>query len=191
MTKILTTKPVVDPNEMLPEVEKMLYKQAWKLSENYGIPFEEARSEAQLAFMRACYDFKPERGAKFSTWCYYWVWCQLKDFITRRTNDPLIPTEINEEMLGEAPPEHSPSLELVAELSSDAQEVVSLLLETRQEAEAIAVTAKQLLRKIRVQLVEEVGWERTRFDKAHEELHTTLNHAWRGGGHATEEYNVS
>lgn len=123
----------IDPNVMLPQVENMLYDLAWRATKTYPVTFEEARSEVYYAFMMACGDFKPDRGAKFSSWCYFWVWTHLKTWITKRTVDPMVPTEINEELVGEAPPTTSPCLDAVGELSTDAQEIISLLVDTPAE----------------------------------------------------------
>ena len=60
----------VDPIEVFPTVEKMLYKLAWKFSKAQRLPFEDMRSEAYAGFMKACNNYQPKKGMKFSSWCY-------------------------------------------------------------------------------------------------------------------------
>jgi len=176
-TNTMTTK--INPEEMLPQVQKMLYSQAWKFAKTYPITFEECLSEAYFAFMKACEDYQPERGQKFSSWCYYWVWCKLKDLVMKRTKDPLEFVEINDDLLGEAPPAISPSLEIVAELSSDAQEIVALVLETPAELLGGApATAKQLLRRVKDYLVEHCGRSKDDVDAATLEISSRLRASW-------------
>lgn len=165
--------PTIDPTEEFPKVENMLYQLAWKTAQAYPVPFEEARSEAYYAFMRACADFKPDRGSKFSSWCYFWVWTHLKTFVTKRTVDPLVFIEVKESLLGEAPPERSEALEMLEDLSEDAKEIITLLIETPRELIGLAMTPKQLLKKVKEHLVAK-GKARDRVDRAAEEIRLRL-----------------
>lgn len=159
----------IDPEVEFPKVEKMLYALAWKYAKTYPVTFEEARSEVFFAFMRACGDFKPERGMKFSSWCYTWAWQHLKTWVTKRTVDPLEFVEIKEELLGEAPPERSDLLDLASELSGDAQEIVNLLIEIPEEFHGVSMTAKQLMKRVKDYLVRK-GRNRQHVDRAHQEI---------------------
>jgi hypothetical protein len=128
-----TATPTIDPDIALPQVEKMLYKLAWKTAQSYPVPFEEAKSEAYYAFVRACQDFRPDKGTKFSSWCYFWVWTHLKTFVMRRSGDPLTFVEIDDDLCGEAPLEVSAEISLVKDLPNDARELFSLLCEAPRE----------------------------------------------------------
>ncbi len=158
-------KTPVDPNAVLPEVEQMLYNLSWKFAQTYPVPFEEAKSEAYYAFVRACADFDSERGSKFSSWCYYWVWTHLKTFVTKRTVDPLTFIEINEETLGETSMEpisfpgesrlerlSDETQEIIKDLSGDAKEILELLLETTDEIAEGVTAAKRLLTGVKDRL---------------------------------------
>ena len=94
------TKPKskIDPQIEFPKVEKMLCSLAWKVAQACPVTFEESRSEAYLAFMLACQTYDSRRGSKFSSWCYFKVWTSLRSWITKRTRDPLICTEMNDEL---------------------------------------------------------------------------------------------
>lgn len=168
-------KPAVDPEEVFPQVEKMIYSCAWKFSKQYPITFEEAKSEAYFAFVKSCYDYKPESGSKFSTWCYYWVWCKLKDLITARSKDPLVCVEIDDDLCGEAvdlSEEFKQELaEIKLDLSDTANDILSLLLETPAELlEGVRPpTPRQLMIRAKRYLFAQ-GTDKCRLESAHKEL---------------------
>lgn len=173
----MNTTPL-NPDEVLPTVEQMLYKLAWKTAQAYPITFDEAKAEAYYAFVRACHDYNPAKGSKPSSWIYFWVWTHLKTVITKRTVDPLTFVEIDDDLCGEAPPETSPSLELVEEMSEDAKEIISLLLETPAEIlEEVGLTPKQLLTRVKSYLVSR-GKSKEVVDKADQEIRQRFQEAW-------------
>lgn len=112
-----TNELSVDPNEMLPTVEKMLYNLAWKFHSMYGWPFDEALSEAYAGFMKACRIYRPGKGMKFSSYCYLAVWGFLKSESMKRAksakNMPLV--EIDEQVCGETPEISNPHLLMMTE----------------------------------------------------------------------------
>jgi len=55
------------------DFEKMLFKLCWKAVKIYGGDFEGYLSTANLAFMKAYYNYDPEKGQKFSTFLYWYV----------------------------------------------------------------------------------------------------------------------
>jgi hypothetical protein len=176
--KHINHMPIINPQEVFPSVEKMLYRLAWNTANTYPVTFEEARSEAYYAFMRACQDYKPDKGAKFSSWCYFWVWTHLKTFVTKRTVDPLTFLELDDDLTGAAPPIKSECLDLVEELSGDAKEIINLLIETPRELIGLTMTPKQFMKKVKEYLVQKQGRCPQRVDKAHKELSTCFQEAW-------------
>lgn len=173
---------LVDPDEVFPQVEKMLYDQAWKFTRKYpALPFDEAKSQAFWAFVKACQewnDFGHDRGVKFSTFCYFGVWAQLQNLVMARSKDRLVPCEINEEMVGAAPPERSEVLDLIHELPEDCKEIVHLLLEMPAELLGVNMTPRQLLLKVKKFLVEKHGKKRARVNFACNLLTNHLKQAW-------------
>ena len=123
----------VDPEKEFPLVEKMLYSLAWKFSTTYPMPFDEAKSEAYYAFVKSCYDFNASKKMKFSSWVYYWVWCHLKNIVTKRTVEPIVFVDMDENQEGEAPVDRALPKDAFADLTEDAKEIISLLLETPSE----------------------------------------------------------
>ena len=93
----------VDPIEVFPTVEKMLYSLAWKFSRTHRLPFEDMKSEAYAGFMKACNNYQRKKGMKFSSWCYLVTWGFLKSHIMKRAADPHRFCEIEENLLGPAP----------------------------------------------------------------------------------------
>lgn len=168
---------LIDPNEQFPQVEKMLYDLAWKCANAYPVTFEEAKSEAYYAFVRSCQDYDPDKskGAKFSTWCYFWVWTQLKTFVTKRSVDPLIFVEMKEDLLGGKPDLRSESMEMFCDLSDDAKEIIQLLIETPAEilGRNGPVPAKHLLIRVKAYL-ERAGRDKKTLETAVEEIRLRL-----------------
>jgi hypothetical protein len=93
----------IDPIEVFPTVEKMLYKLAWKFSQSHRLPFEDMRSEAYAGFMKACNNYQPKKGMKFSSWCYLVTWGFLQSHIMKRASDRLCFMELDENLTGAAP----------------------------------------------------------------------------------------
>lgn len=106
--------PIENPSDVFPQVEKLVYGLAWNFSRRYNIPFEDTRSEASVAFMKACRNYKEGKGMKFSSWCHLVVWGGLKSYVMRRAEDRLVFVEINDDLLGEdeRATAHSRALEL-------------------------------------------------------------------------------
>lgn len=136
----------LDPLEEFPKVEKILYQLAWDCARSTRLTFEEAKSEAYYAFMKCCESYDPTRKAKFSTWVHFKVRMHLKTYVTKLANSRLIYTGIKDERTGAAPAMRSEALELWDDLSRDAKELVSLVLETPQDFLASCpVTPSELL----------------------------------------------
>lgn len=162
----------VNPEEVFPEVEKMLYKLAWATSNKYHIPFEEVRSEAYFLFMKACRNYKPKRG-KFSSWCYLVVSMYLKTFIMKRSEDRLtFVEEVGDDLMGAAPAkdEGVERIKLVEDISSDAKEIISLLVETPRELMVLATaTPREFVKKVKDYLIQK-GRTAEQVDNARKEL---------------------
>lgn len=174
-------KPVVDPDEMFPSVEKMIYDQCWKTAKAYPISFDECKSEAYMAFVKSCYDYNPAKGTKFTTWCYFWVWTKLKDLVMKRSADPIQFHEMNEEMVGEAPPTVSDSLELIPTFSQEAQEIIHYLLESPGEVLGHSTCSGQrFLAKVKAYLITKKGRDKQTVERAHQEIVMKFSAAWTG-----------
>lgn len=171
-----TMKMKIDPETALPTVEKMIYDQAWKCAQAYDIPFDECKSEAYSAFLGACRDFQPDKKMKFTSWCYYWIWCKLKDLVMKKAKDPLCFIEIDDDILP-AKPVHSPTLDILEDLSDDAQELVTLIVETPTELLCGVKTPLQLLTKVKKYLVSK-GKRKEDVDAAHREVELVLREEW-------------
>lgn len=167
----------VNPEEAFPQVEKLIYDLCWKTVAACPVTFEDARSVAYNAFMRACQDYKPDRKMKFSSWVYYWVWCDLKTWITKLARNPVTFVEIEEELCGFAPPARSDYRDLIADLSDDAKEIVSLLVDTPKEFNGQAMTPGQLMKKVKEHLVAQ-GRNRKVIEQACQDLQHRFQEAW-------------
>lgn len=168
----------IDPEVELKNNHTMIHGLCWKFAQTYPIDYDTCLSEAYFAFVKACADFNPDKGMKFSSWCYYWVWCKLKDLVMKRSKAPKW-EEIDEETVGEAPPVSSPCLEVVEDLSEDAQEIISLILETPAELSEGLTNAKDLLRRVKSYLVQQ-GKSKVVVDRAHQEITIKFQEVWAG-----------
>ena len=188
--------PAVDPDKMLPKVEKIIYLQAWKFVAEYPISFEDAKAEAYWAFVRACYSFDPNRGATFPTWCFFKVWCRLKDLIMKRSGDPHVcMTDLRpwqkwelaqlrlEEDLEEAPQETERFMQKVEdwtfELPTESKQLLDSVLSPPPELlDGKRPTAKQLMGRAK-RLLMSNGAEKDQVKAAHLELEMCLKEAWK------------
>lgn len=174
----INTTPKLDPDVAFASVEKMLYSLAWRTAKTYGLQFEDCRSECYYAFVKALnWRYNPNKGTKFSTCVHTIAAWRLRNLVLDKINT--VPTvEVEEEMLGAAPPERSESLELIDDLSDDAKEIIELLLETPGEILGQAPTpVNQLLNKVKNYLVNQ-GKCRKDLNKAHLEIQTRFTEAW-------------
>jgi hypothetical protein len=163
-------------------VEKLLCKQAWTASNRYGIPFDAALSECHQVFMKATEQFQEGRGTKFSTFLQLklqWHFLTLaRKHIQRATR--FAEMELNEEVVGAAPEQHKPALEAVDGMSSEAQEIIEMLLETPAELLGVwdPVRPKQLLARVKLYLRSKHGYSKRRLEEAHKEIQTTFRAIW-------------
>jgi hypothetical protein len=171
----------VDPSMAFPWVEKMLYKMAWQTTHIYNIPFDETRSEVMVAYMKACWRWTPGRG-EFSTLCCFIANCRLRRLVMDRTEDsrkmPQVPLDVLIEQPFEAPPVHSECLEMIEDLSEDAREIVSLLLEIPQELVGTRMTPRQLMKAVKRYMIKRRGKDEDAVHAAHKELQLRFSEAW-------------
>lgn len=183
----------VDPEQMLPEVQDMLYKLAWDATRLRGIPFEETLTEAYWQFMHACklYGQVRTRGknkgtvatnTKFSTFCHFVVENNLKTMSTKQFRLQFAEgTELNETITEglTARPHRSPALEAMDELSGDAREMVALLLETPGDLFGIDITSPgKLLSKVKAYMMKHSGKSKQEVEQTHQEIATVFRRVW-------------
>ena len=110
-------------------VEPMLCELSWKMQRHCGLPFEEIRSEAYHAFMKACESYVPGT-AKFSSWCYLKVSCHLKHWLRNRAKDRLVfVDEVVDEMLPQSTATFRATLlDQLQDLSPDAKRLIDTIL---------------------------------------------------------------
>lgn len=168
----------------LADVQNLIYKQAWKASERYKLPFDECLSECYWDFVRATnWKFKPERGVKFSTYLQFLIQIHFRTLLRKRIErDKRFPmSQLNEATAGSVPAQHSPALEAVEGMSTEAREIVNLLVDTPRELLDVwdPVSPKELLRRVKEHLHCK-GHSKPKLDQAHKELETKLRILWAG-----------
>lgn len=193
-----TTQNTIEPESAYLEVQDFLRKLAWKFVARYNVPFEEAMREANWGFVQAVQKYDPNRGAKFITFVGFTANNRLMDWIMYRAKQPemvnieeavpflfLEETELFRtsdcvsEIPAHAPAQRSESLDMIEDLSTDAREIISLLIESPGELLGSApATARQLLHKVKRYLVEQKGRNKKRIDEATLEIQTRLREGW-------------
>lgn len=159
---------VPDPQAVFPEVERLLQHLARQATVNWPSLFQDALSEAHWSFMRACGQFDSRRGARLSTWIAFRVSMDLRRWRMRLAQEASILTSIPEDYDPPAKEKSSFPFDLIENLSEDAQEILSLILETPGEL-AEEMTGKDLLQAIRRYLMRR-GWNAWRFERHRKEI---------------------
>ena len=180
----------------IPSLRPMLSKIAWEYTRLYPVQFDEAKSQAYWCFLKACRSFRPGKGSKFSTWCYFVVSLNMKTWISQEAKRsswlkitefvPEQPVEDPPRTLSQIhrdPPRHVGQIiwrmihetpnemwDLMNELSRDGQELVLLLLEIPQDFRG---TASVHLNRAKVKLARRQR-SQDRVEKAVQELGAAL-----------------
>ena len=173
---------LIDPELEFPKVKDMLYSLAWRTHRTYGIDYDECQREVYYAFVKAVkrYNKKRKKKSSFSTLCHIIATWRLKNLVRERARGPVF-VEVNEEVAGYAPPQRAESLELVCDLSNDAKEIISLLLDHSWLPTKQAVPVSRLLGYVK----EHIIWQRgpkaeKQVETAIKEIRTRLRAAWTG-----------
>lgn len=153
----------IKPEKVLPKVENMICRLAWNATRP-DFPFEDARQEAFLGFLKACEKYDSKRGMKFSSWCYLKVkdhltHCRVKDarkqsHISYFEPDLIVRAIEGHQQINLIPP--SRWRDMLEELSRDALEVVSLIVDTPGDLLGDGCTPRELLKRV----LEHVQYER-------------------------------
>ncbi len=166
-----------EKNKRLAESERLLSGLAWKTAQRYGLEFNEVLSEAHWSFMKACDQFEPKRGTKFTTFLTMRTSWDLTRWITNRAKIP-VSVQINEEIVEFAPEVYSESLEASDLLSPNAKRLVHLILNPPKAVALRAPTAKQLLRAAKEELIKE-GLTPRQAMEAHLEAREFFRSMWK------------
>lgn len=175
----------ISPSRVFPKVEKMLYRLAWE-KRNRFFTFEEARSEAYYAFMKACETYDPTRGMKITSWVWYRVSRQLHKYVARQAEK--IHPEITDPFvlngyIESRPQSTSRIWSGIQEMSGDAREMVDLLVNSPAEIQAQFTpehppTPKQLLKMVREHLKWEHGYDPVYLNITELEIESELESCW-------------
>lgn len=157
-----------NPEQVFPQVEGLLRHLARQATLNWPSLFQDALSEAHWSFMRACGQFDPCRGAKLSTWIAFRVSMDLRRWRMRLAKEASILTSIPEDYDPPAKTKSDFPFDLIEELSEDAKEIVSLILESPGEL-AEEMTGRELLQAVRRYLMRQ-GWNAWRFERHRKEI---------------------
>lgn len=158
------------------DIKRLLYKIAHGFAFSRNVPFDELRSVADLAFVKACAGYSAKRGAKLSSWAAFVALCDIKTYL-KRTHRYRHWVELNEEICGQE--DHDTFLlSLRTELSADANMIVDLLVDSSSDMQTLlrwhgARRKLEVLRALREHLTD-LGWEEERTIVAMKELDRTL-----------------
>lgn len=171
-------KQIPNPDWAYEDVKNMLFKLAWQYKDRYNLTFEDALREVYWGFARALTRYNPKKHASFSSWCYFVANKKLQGLIRERSKDRLCFIDMNEELVGAAPTDRSPCLEVVEGLSKEARQIIEMLLETPAELLEETCTPKQLLGRVRDYLIERRILSKKQFVQADQEIREAFNEVW-------------
>lgn len=149
MNRKTETDNGINPDEQFPLVERLLYRLAHDHTAQYRMTFDEAKSDAFLGFMKACRNYKPGKGTKFSTWCRMVTWGQMKSLRMDEARKYLELVELNEELVGEIPHEErsNPRVDAMHDRihprESLASVIIALFREAPREMFTVATTLSE------------------------------------------------
>lgn len=162
----------IDPTEVFPEVENLIYRICHRYVKTYPVSWEDIIGEAHDIFMKACEKYDPARGMKFSSYVYFLVSMKLKTFIMRRSAAP-DEVEINEDVVGFSDTPHR-VFSLTEDLSEDAREIIGLIHEIPDDfiefLGASSLSTKNFMKKLRYWLVETGSHFPRELNKVEEEI---------------------
>lgn len=78
--KVNKQRTAITVEDLYKAHSKLLDARAYKISALHGVPYEELRSEANVAFVKALWKYDTSRGWKFITFLYVVTNNQLMDF---------------------------------------------------------------------------------------------------------------
>ena len=177
MNRMNTPNTLPSPEELLPQVEKMLHGLAWRFHKAYGVPYDEALSEAYYYFMNSAVRlWKPDKKTKFSTWCHFVVERQMISWIRSRAQGNFIQSVPELPEVAAVVPdvqEQGDIAELLSSLSEDAQEIASLIMDFPRELFR-STASKRVMAVTRKHMTWECGKSVSQFHNAMEELRAGL-----------------
>lgn len=165
------------PEQLYRNHEQMINHRAHSFCCTTGHSFDEMKSVANWAFMRAIPRWKPHKGP-FGTWLYRYITLRLIDYV-KRTDLPLSKSKLEdlirmsgcpgrvlhiEDTIKSQYNEYDPvlassAMDLIASLSKEAREVVSILLTNPTEVlDLIGDEPPRIVRGILKEYLHDQGW---------------------------------
>ena len=169
---------MVNADVEYPKVDALLHKLAWKAHGLSGLPFDELRSEASMAFLKCCNTYGKKHRMKFSSWVYQKVWFHLLYYLRKRGNDRLVYVEeIRDDMLPSDPHTalYNALEEQIQGLSLEAQELIRRLVDS-PHADPTAPTT--VLKNTCREIAWEKGWDNVYTKIVVHEIQNGIN--WKG-----------
>lgn len=159
------------------EVKKLIFQQAWRMAKRHEMPFDDALSECNDAFMRAFHNrYDEKRGMKFSTFLQFLIQCRFRTIQYRGNKRRIDMIPLDDSLVAYAPPVHTRCTDVVHTLSSDAQTIVKLLLDTPKELVETAVPESLLTRAMRFAHFH--GIPKENLNEACEEIRSAFSQVW-------------
>jgi hypothetical protein len=152
--------------------EKILWDRAWSFASSTGHPVEDLVSVGRSAFMRAWKGYDPGRGGAFGTLFYQVLNRELARYVGKYRPSEREAPEEGSLFTNPDPTSRMSVEELLAEVSREAREVLTLLIQA--PAEILGVfgwsNPKALRGRVRTYLREERGWTWRKIDEVMREM---------------------
>ncbi len=159
------------------DVEKLVEVMSYRWSQRTGIPMDECRSAAHLAYVEADRNYNPERGVKFSTYLYRAISFRLVSLTEKRTKErsrAVVKTLPIEELdLAEARPSRLSNL--LQDLGDDARIIFHAITDGVSELASLGqVKGRQSKLLVISEYLQKLGWGSSRIDKGFAEIREVL-----------------
>lgn len=171
-----------DPaTETYENVENLLNHFVWKFVAKYGGDFDELKSEANVAYMRAYHSFKNGEGCKFSSYVGTCVYRHLLDLSSKKMRGPRLRSLTDKEGYQRDVADDVNDCSYLEELSADARQLVKLVIDTPEDLKEAIVgkggQPRNYRSAIKMYAYSYLKWEWDRVLAACEEVKVALNHA--------------
>lgn len=158
------------------DVQNQIYKMAHKFHKQYGGAWDEVLSEANYYFLTAYASYK-DGTAEFTTHCH---WTMFYGFLSYYRNQRKRASRIEDAPIDVVEAKSRFDLKrLLTELSEDAQQVVTLIVDPPADVKYDAVAGKGLsnassMKKAVRSFLQEIGWTADRMCNAFQEIQNAI-----------------
>jgi len=159
--------------ETYADMERLICKIVWRLTNAYNADFEEVRSEANLIFLNAMKTYDEEKGA-LSTHLTCQITRRLQTYLhNQKKQTAVYLVSLFEDI--EDPTSNLSMIDILDEVGEDAKTLIDLVLETPVDfMNSIRPNAKNFKTNMKRHSVKILGWTKRHYKETFEEVTNAL-----------------